>query len=140
MTKDSTDTVFSILHLNIQSIVNKFDDFKAYLNSLEHEFSVIGLSETWLNSSNEMNFPLPNYSNTGMVRKNKQGGGVSLYITKSFQFRERPDLAINIKDVIESQVIEITAKPSNIITGIFYRPPNDKLEEFKEYLADFLQK
>lgn len=57
MTKDPTNTEFSILHLNIQSIMNKFDDFKAYLNSLEHDFSVIGLSETWLNSCNENNFP-----------------------------------------------------------------------------------
>lgn len=70
MTKDPTNTEFSILHLNIPSIMNKFDDFKAYLNSLEHEFSVIGLSETWLNSCNENNLPLPNYSSTGMVRKN----------------------------------------------------------------------
>ena len=47
---------------------------------------------------------------------------------------------MNIKGVIESQVIEITAKPRNIIIGIIYRPPNDKLEEFKEYLAGLLQK
>ena len=59
--------------------MNKFDDFKAYSNSLEHDFSVIGLSETWLNSSNENNAPLPNYSSTGMVRKNKHGRGVSIY-------------------------------------------------------------
>ena len=58
--------------------MNKFDDFKAYLSSLEHEFSVIGLLEMWLNSCNENNFPLPKYNNTGMVRKNKQGGLSSL--------------------------------------------------------------
>ena len=46
MIKSSTNTDFSILHLNIRSIMNKFDDFKAYLDSLDHEFSVIGLSET----------------------------------------------------------------------------------------------
>ena len=68
MTKDPTNTEFSILHLNIRSIMNKFDDFKAYLNSLEHDFSVIGLSETWLNSCNINNFPLPNYCSTGIVR------------------------------------------------------------------------
>ena len=87
--------------------MNKFDDFKAYLNSLEHDFSLIGLPETWLNSCNENNFPLPNYSTTAIVRKNKQGGGVCLYINKSLQFREPHDLPLNITDVIESQVIEI---------------------------------
>ena len=47
---------------------------------------------------------------------------------------------MNIKDVIESQVIEITANARNIIIGIIYSPPNDKLKEFKEYLAGLLQK
>ena len=40
MTKDSKDNEFSILHLNIRSILNKFDDLKAYLNSLEYKFSI----------------------------------------------------------------------------------------------------
>jgi len=87
--------------------MNKFDDIKAYLNSLEHDVSVIGLPETWLNSCNVNNFPLQNYSSTGIVRKNKQGGGVCLYINKSLQFREPHDLSLNIKDVIESEVMEI---------------------------------
>ena len=39
---DSTNTDFSIVHLNIRSIMNKSDDFKAYLDSLKNEFSVIG--------------------------------------------------------------------------------------------------
>ena len=52
MTKDSKGDEFSVLHLNTRSILNKFDNLKAYLNSLEYEFSVIGLSETWLNQNN----------------------------------------------------------------------------------------
>ena len=39
---DSTNTDFLIVHLNIRSIMNKSDDFKAYLDSLKNEFSVIG--------------------------------------------------------------------------------------------------
>ena len=73
------------------------------------------------------------------VRKNKQGGGGSLYIKKSYQFRERFDLATNDNDVIESQVIELMAKPKNILIGIIYRPPNGKLEEFKECLSNLLR-
>ena len=58
MTKDSKDKEFSSLHLNIRSIHNKFYDLKAYLNSLEYKFSIIGLSETWLNPDNINKFPL----------------------------------------------------------------------------------
>ena len=40
MTKDSKDNEFSILHLTIRSILNKFNDLKVYLNSLEYKFSI----------------------------------------------------------------------------------------------------
>ena len=64
---------------------------------------------------------------------------IYIYINKSLQFREGHVLGLNITNVIESQVIEITAKPRNIIIGIIYRPLNDKLEEFKESFASLLQ-
>ena len=67
MAKDSANTDFSILHLNIRSIMSKFDDFKAYLRSLEHEFSIIGPLETWLNSSIVNDFPFPSWDSLNRV-------------------------------------------------------------------------
>ena len=40
------------MHLNIRSIVNKFDYFKQLINSFNTPFQVIGLTETWLNDNN----------------------------------------------------------------------------------------
>jgi len=65
---------FSIIHLNIRSIAKKYDDFKAYMQSLKYKFSVIGITETWFNKDNENNFPLPQYCSTGRSRENKQAG------------------------------------------------------------------
>ena len=138
MTKDSKDNEFSVLHLNTRSILNKFEDFKAYLNSLEYEFSVIGLSETWLNHNNMNDFPLPCYRSIGKVRTDKHGGSVGLYVNRSYQFRGRVDLAVNIDDIIESQFIELTTKSKNVLVGIIYRPPNSKLDQFNECLAELL--
>ena len=45
------------MHLNIRSLNNKFDDFTEYLKSLNHEFSVIGLGETWLNDITNSEIP-----------------------------------------------------------------------------------
>jgi hypothetical protein len=39
---------FSILNLNIRSIINKFESLKYLLKSLKHSFSIISLTETWL--------------------------------------------------------------------------------------------
>lgn len=113
---------FSMLHLNIRSIVNKYEDLQAYITYLQYTFSVIGLTETWLNTENNNKYQIPQYKYIGKMRENKQGGGVGLYVNKAYHFKERDDLAINFDDVIESQFIEITAKPNNIIVGIIYRP------------------
>jgi len=139
MTKDCKDDEFSILHFNIRSILDKFDDLKAYLNSLEYEFSVIGLSQTWLNQSNRNDFPLPCYNYIGKVRKNKHGHGVGLYVNSSYQFRERDDLAVNIDDIIESQFIEVTTKPKLTLVGIIYRPPNSNVDLFIDCLNEMLR-
>ena len=73
------------------------------------------------------------------MRDQKPGGGIGLYINQSCQFRERNDLSINVNDIIESQFVELT-KPNNVIVGVVYRPPNDKLEQFKQTLSEILQK
>ena len=52
---------FSILNFNIRSIVNKFDSFKFFLESFKNAFSVISLTETWLNNQNCEDFNLNNY-------------------------------------------------------------------------------
>ena len=48
---------FSLLHLNIRSMVNKYDDFQAYLESLKYSFPLIGITETWFNKENENSYP-----------------------------------------------------------------------------------
>ena len=55
-------------------------------------------------------------------------------------YRDRDDLTINTDDLTESQLVEIAAKPINIIFDIIYRPMNNKLVKFKECLAELLQK
>lgn len=85
-------------------------------------------------------FPWPCYRSIGKVRTDKHGGGVGLYVNRSYQFRERVDLAVNNDDIIESQFIELTTQSKNVLVGIVYRPPNSKLDQFNECLAELLQK
>ena len=43
---------FSFLHMNIRSLPRHFDQMQIYLQSLHADFSIVGLSETWLKNSN----------------------------------------------------------------------------------------
>ena len=75
---------FSLLHLNIRSVPANFTYFLSYINNLNHDFSVIGLSETWLKPSNISAYGIDSYSHIGLTRSNGTGGGVSLLISDEF--------------------------------------------------------
>lgn len=106
---------FSIFHHNVRrSIVNKHDDFINFLATLRYEFSVIGLTETWLTKNNMDELSIQGYNFVGQTRNNKHGGGVGMYVNKLHQFTERTDLSINIENIIEAPFIELKENPQNI--------------------------
>ena len=124
---------FSILHLNIRSIKNFFENFKLFLNSINFTFSVICLSETWwddLATTLKSLCKLPSYKINHQARGDRKGGGVSIYVRKSLDFKIRPYLSINNVD-IESLTIEILSdNKRNTLVNALYRPPNGQIEPF----------
>ena len=139
VTTNIANNKFSFLHLNIRSISNKFDSFKHLLNTLKQSFSVIGLSETWLNDQNCENFMLDDYTFVSKNRNHKNGGEVGMYVSNKPNFKMRPDLSVSETGIIESIFVEITSTiGKNIIIGTIYRPPNGNFEIFETKLNDVL--
>ena len=55
--KNSTENLntrekFTLIHLNIRSISNKFDSLKNLIDTMNIPFQIICLTETWLNENN----------------------------------------------------------------------------------------
>lgn len=124
-----------MVHFNVRSLTNKFDDLIHYLNSLSFSFSLTALTETWLNESHiNDEIQIPGYRNIIVNRKHKKGGGVSLYIKDDFDYKIRNDSFIrNCSEDTGNIFIEIhvtTNQGKNIIVGVIYRPPANKLEVF----------
>ena len=118
---------FSLLHLNIRSISNKFDSFKNLIKTLNIPFQIIGLTETWLNDSNMNDYNLEKHTYISSNRSKRKGGGVGLYVSNQLDFKIRNDLTKNLEDIIETVFIEIlTNVGKNIIIGVIYRPPKNK--------------
>jgi hypothetical protein len=90
--KRQTKNYFSLLHLNIRSVSKNFDSFKHLLNSQGKPIKVIGLTETWLNDTNNDNFNIEKYDFISSNRSNKKGGGVGIYIIKETECKIRKDL------------------------------------------------
>ena len=105
---------------------------------------MICFSETWLDDDNLSTsrslYELPNYKSIHQVRNYSKGRAVSIYINKSLNFRLRPDLSINSRNV-ESLSMEILFyKERDILINVLYRPPKGVTEPFKRFLKEILKK
>ena len=58
------------------------------------QFTVIGLSETWLNSSKCKFYNLEGYNHEFIYRDIKSGGEVSLFIKDNISYQGREDLDV----------------------------------------------
>ena len=140
--KQSTD-VLSLCHVNIRSARKNLGAFENYLNILKHEFTVIGLTETWLNDNDFDLYGLSGYKVIGRHRVNRTGGGVAVCVQDQVSFRDRPDLSCFTED-FETVFIEIEKgnqlNAKNVIIGVIYRPPNQDILSFNEKLNDIINK
>ena len=111
---------FSIFHHNIRSLSANQNQLNVLLENMGHSFSIMGLSETWLDSEKYDLFQFSGYAHVGKTRNNQRGGGISLFIKNSYSFKERTDLS-NFDDVYESIFIEIhksfTGHKKDIVVG-----------------------
>ena len=138
---DIDDNCFSILHSNIRSIPKNLNNLDSYLNSLNHKFSIIGLSENWLKSDTVEIFGIDGYKSEHSFRPQRPGGGVSIFIEDQIEYTVRHDLSLN-NDLIESKFIEINkevvGKNKNVIIGVVYRPPGTDIKLFNNCIETLL--
>ena len=79
-------------HLNVRSLRNKFDALLNYLQMLTHNFSIIALTETWLNDMDDDNFKIHGYNLTKVNRQTKGGGGICIFTRENIKIKTRNDL------------------------------------------------
>lgn len=85
------------------------------------QFSVAGVSETWLNRSNADLFNFPGYLFIANFRKHKSGGGVGLHFQTGLKYKPRTDLQSPNNSLYESIFVEIMQPPGkNVISGWLY--------------------
>ena len=105
----------------------KVDDLELYIDSLDFRFSIIGVTETWLDKYKYEMYNMCNYDSVHRYRNGKKGGGVSVYIHDKIPFIIREDLEY-FDSEMEAVFIEIEKNifntKSNILFGVIYRMPN----------------
>ena len=90
----SGDDDFSILHLNSRSVNANFDNIHNFISGFSHTFTVISVSETWLNDNDFSKFNIENYVLINAPRHGRRSGGSAIYVHNSVVYREREDLKL----------------------------------------------
>ena len=124
------------VHANVRSILPKLAEIRLFLSRTKA--AVFAASETWLDSTvNDGEVNIPGFN---VVRRdrNRNGGGVAMFIRDTIAYNPRPDLAV---DGLEATWIELLLPRSKgILIGSVYRPPNDSgfLSKFELSLSKIL--
>jgi len=106
----------SLVHYNVQSILNKKD-------ILFGDYDILAFTETWLNPNiypSDLLFP----SFHTPFRRDRQSdphGGIIVYVKSDIFVFERRDLEVND---VECLWLELKIKSRRLLFGTFYRPPS----------------
>ena len=75
----------SLIHISSRSLNRNVDNFCNLKNSLTHDFSFMAVTETWLPSHSPISlYDISGYSFEHAGRNDMRGGGVGLYVKKSY--------------------------------------------------------
>lgn len=126
---------FSLIHFNSRSLYANFSNIKEYLQTFLQPFSIIAISETWINTEKGLDFELDGYKFMYNNRLNKRGGGVALYIHKSLNYRVLEGMTTVVDNLLECLTIEICMdKSKNIIISCIYRAPGSNISTFCSWM------
>ena len=109
------------VHANVRSLLPKLPEIRLFLSRTRA--AVFAASETWLDPTvNDGEIQIPGF-NVLRRDRNRNGGGVALFIRNGIAFNPRPDLAV---DDLEATWVELLPpKSKGILVCSIYRPPGD---------------
>ena len=130
---------FSVLHLNARSLVKNHEDLSHLLANINHKFSVLAITETWIKDDEPYDLNFDGYNFISNHRSGRTGGGVGLYIDEKLTYKVLTEYDTSNSSVLEFLFVEICIPNNkNIIIGAIYRPPTGNLEEFLDKFNELL--
>ena len=107
------------------------------------DFSIIGVTETWLNDVTCNLYSLEGYELLEKHRLSNMGGAVGFFVRNGAKCKLREDLTIS-DDYCESLFIEIDKSVfwsgRDLLIAVICRPPNTDIKLFIDALRDMLEK
>ena len=137
------DSNFAMLHTKIRSALKNLASLERYINHLYHNFTVIGISESWFKEHNVDRYGIEGYNGAHTFRPIRSGGKVSIFVQNSIECFVRTDLCY-LNTHVETNFIEFNkeqiGKDKNVIIGVIYRPLDTDIKVFNEHISELLDK
>ena len=118
-----------IAHLNIRSLIKNVDQLRIYLE--KQQYDIICINETRLDSTvANQDVNIRGYD---IVRndRNRNGGGVAIYIRSVINYQERHYLEDEHLEAITVEISKPKYKP--FLINAWYRPPDTPFEKFENF-------
>lgn len=135
--------VFSAIHFNSRSLKKNSDKIFTLLHRLNHHFSIICFSETWLTCDDRDLYGFADYGCEYDHRSGSPYGGSAIFISKQLTYSRRNDLSINVPKC-ESVWVELDPINSfnlkRTVFGAVYRSPSSNAADFCDALFLVLDK
>ena len=125
-----SDTGLSVICFNIRSFSKNSEEFLGYISNCKHSFDVIVLTETWAKDETHCLTQIPGYNSLHNFRKNKRGGGVSIFLKDTYKYTPIDELNIS-EEAFESigATIHYPKSGRSIDVVGAYRPPNKSIND-----------
>ena len=143
--KHDFQSSLGLLHTNLASIYNHYDDLSTSLSKLKFNFDMIAITEHKIkNDSPYQNIELPGYHEFIFDPTLTSHGGTGFYVKESLTYKMRNDLKLKSLGPgdFESTFIEIILPGGKyLIVGCIYRHPSSSLtivQFIDEYIEPLL--
>ena len=124
------------INLNARSLNSNFREIDDYLSSLNYQFDIIAISETWVSEPEHNKFNINGYDVYHTNRKNKRRGGVALYVKQELACKFLSCKSLVVDDLFECCTLEILISGHrNIIVSCIYRCPGSNTDIFSEHIV-----
>ena len=100
----------SFIHVNARSLNKNFQTIKDTIDDLKSSFDIIAISETWAEADTIDRFTLGGYEAFHIVRGQRKGGGVALYVHRRFNCAIRAVKCKVVEQLFECVTVEFDLK------------------------------
>lgn len=127
-------TSLKIMYMNARSIKNKTDELYHLIKTINSDIHILNITETWITANEAKYFTFDGYDTHHSCRKNKNGGGSSIFIKKNNNIKSNTIFSFSDdKNSFISQNISLHNQQFNI-TNI-YRAPGIIREDVDNFLS-----